>query len=29
MKDTLKPGIALQFTFRIPEAKTVPALGSL
>ncbi len=26
MKDTLKPGIELEFTFRIPESKTVPAL---
>ena len=26
MKDTLKPGIESQFTFRIPETKTVPAL---
>ena len=26
MKDTLKPGIESQFTFRIPEAKTVSAL---
>ncbi|HTG01856.1 MAG TPA: thioesterase family protein, partial [Nitrospirota bacterium] len=26
MKDTLKPGIESQFTFRISEAKTVPAL---
>lgn len=26
MKDTLKPGIESEFTFRIPESKTVPAL---
>ena len=26
MKDTLKSGIASEFTFRIPESKTVPAL---
>ena len=26
LKDTLKPGIESQFTFRISEAKTVPAL---
>jgi fluoroacetyl-CoA thioesterase len=26
MKDTLKPGIQFEFTFRIPESKTVPAL---
>ena len=26
MKDTLKPGIESEFTFRISEAKTVPAL---
>lgn len=26
MKETLKPGIESEFTFRIPESKTVPAL---
>jgi fluoroacetyl-CoA thioesterase len=26
MKDTLKPGIESEFTFHIPESKTVPAL---
>jgi fluoroacetyl-CoA thioesterase len=26
MKDTLKPGIRSEFTFRIPDSKTVPAL---
>lgn len=26
MKDTLRPGIESEFTFRIPESKTVPAL---
>ena len=26
MKDTLKPGIESEFTFRIPQSKTVPAL---
>jgi fluoroacetyl-CoA thioesterase len=26
MKDTLKPGIESQFTFRLPGTKTVPAL---
>ena len=26
MKETLKPGIQSEFTFRIPESKTVPAL---
>lgn len=26
MRDTLKPGIESEFTFRIPESKTVPAL---
>lgn len=26
MKDTLKPGIELEFKFHIPESKTVPAL---
>lgn len=26
MKETLKPGIESEFTFRIPETKTVPAL---
>ncbi len=26
MKDSLKPGIESEFTFRIPESKTVPAL---
>jgi len=26
MKDTLKPGIESEFTFYIPESKTVPAL---
>ncbi len=26
MKDTLKPGIAHQFSFRLPDSKTVPAL---
>ena len=26
MKDTLKPGIESEFTFLIPESKTVPAL---
>ena len=26
MKDTLKPGIEFEFTFRISESKTVPAL---
>ena len=26
MKDTLKPGIEAEFTFRIPPSKTVPAL---
>jgi fluoroacetyl-CoA thioesterase len=26
MKDTLKPGIGSQFTFRLPGTKTVPAL---
>lgn len=26
MKDTLKPGLAFEFTFRIPENKTVPHL---
>lgn len=26
MKDTLKPGIESEFTFRIPESKAVPAL---
>ncbi len=26
MKDTLKPGITHQFSFRLPDTKTVPAL---
>jgi len=26
MKNTLKPGLESEFTFRIPESKTVPAL---
>ena len=26
MKDTLKPGIASEFTFHLPDTKTVPAL---
>ncbi len=26
MKDTLKPGIESELSFRIPESKTVPAL---
>ncbi len=26
MKDTLKPGIEHQFSFRLPDSKTVPAL---
>lgn len=26
MKETLKPGIESEFTFRVPESKTVPAL---
>ena len=26
MKDTLKPGLESEFTFRVTDAKTVPAL---
>lgn len=26
MKDTLKPGLESEFSFRVPESKTVPAL---